>query len=261
MVSCQRLSDNIQCHNERNRPFFRSAAGRRSPRRADRRRRPVRHRRGRRPEPRLSRKTLRHRRSARGIGGTWDLFRYPGVRSDSDMYTLGYSFKPWTEAKAIADGPADPALRARHGRRVRHRRRASASAAAWSPPRGRARKPAGASSSTKAAPCAPCARASCTCAAATTATTRLPPRFRGRGDVPGHDRQPQFWPQDLDYTGKRVVVVGSGATAVTLVPAMAGRAAHVTMLQRSPTYVVSRPAEDRIAQRLRRHLPAGAPTR
>ncbi len=192
------------------------------------------------------------------LGGTWDLFRYPGVRSDSDMFTLGYSFRPWTEAKAIADGPAilsyirqtarDTGVdaRIRFGHRV--------VSADWSSQQ---------------------ARWTVRCELAGTAETveltcgflfgctgyyrydegyvpELPGRERFRGQVV----HPQHWPADLDYRGKRVVVIGSGATAVTMVPAMAGTAAHVTMLQRSPSYVLSVPSVDPVAGLLRRRLPA-----
>lgn len=195
------------------------------------------------------------------IGGTWDLFRYPGIRSDSDMYTLSYGFKPWLGQKAIADGAdikryiqeaADdggvtPHIRFGH-RVVR---------AAWSSPH------------------------SCwTVTAEVTGIDGVPheveirarllylgsgyynyseayrPDFPGEESFTGTLVHPQFWPQDLDYSGKRVVVIGSGATAVTLVPAMARQAAHVTMLQRSPSYVAALPAHDAIAHSLLRWLPA-----
>ncbi len=161
------------------------------------------------------------------IGGTWDLFRYPGVRSDSDMFTLGYRFRPWTEAKAIADGPsilgyvrataaeAGIEKHIRFGHRVRR--------ASWSGEQAR-----------------------------WTVEAELP----GIGNFGGQVVHPQFWPEDLDYSGKRIVVIGSGATAVTLVPALAETAEHVTMLQRSPTYILAMPTEDGIAVRLRRLLGA-----
>jgi cation diffusion facilitator CzcD-associated flavoprotein CzcO len=191
------------------------------------------------------------------IGGTWDLFRYPGIRSDSDMYTLGYAFRPWTEAKAIADGPSilryirDTALEGDIERHIRfgHKvRRASWSSedAAW----------------TVEAELADggVARISCSflflCGGYYSYEGGYTPEFPGAERFQGRIVHPQKWPQDLDYAGKRVVVIGSGATAVTLVPEMAKTAAHVVMLQRSPTYVVSRPAEDKIANALRRWLPA-----
>ncbi|WP_374573233.1 flavin-containing monooxygenase [Phenylobacterium sp.] len=190
------------------------------------------------------------------IGGTWDLFRYPGIRSDSDMYTLGYSFKPWTEAKAIADGPsilkyirdtaaADGTDRAiRFGHKV-VRADWSTDEAAWTV---EARKADGST-----------ARIVCSflflCGGYYSYEGGYSPEFPGAADFKGRIVHPQAWPKDLDYKGKKVVVIGSGATAVTLVPEMAKDAAHVTMLQRSPTYVVSRPAEDKAANALRRWLP------
>jgi monooxygenase len=196
------------------------------------------------------------------IGGTWDLFRYPGIRSDSDMYTLGYSFKPWREAQAIADGSRilnyiretasenglDAAVRFNH--RVRR--------AAWSSKDARwtievERKTSESTTET--------VRFTCNflfmCAGYYRYEEGYRPEFSGAADFKGRIVHPQAWPEDLDYAGKRVVVIGSGATAVTLVPAMAKTAAHVTMLQRSPTYVVARPAQDALANKLRRQLPAG----
>ena len=191
------------------------------------------------------------------IGGTWDLFRYPGIRSDSDMYTLGYSFKPWTEAKAIADGPSilnyvrETAREHGIDRHIRYGHQVTD--AAWS------------------------SADACWTVTATRAdgqTVRLTagfvflcggyysyeggytPDFPGAERFKGQVIHPQKWPEDLDYAGSQVVVIGSGATAVTLVPEMARTAGHVTMLQRSPTYVVSRPAEDALANRLRKVLPA-----
>ena len=191
------------------------------------------------------------------IGGTWDLFRYPGVRSDSDMYTLGYGFRPWTEAKAIADGPAilryiretaaedGTAAHIRFGYKVT-RADWSSAAAAWALEVERA----------GATPL----RLTCgflfTCTGYYDYAAGHMPPFEGAEAFGGRLVHAQHWPDDLDYTGKRVVVIGSGATAVTLVPAMAERAAHVVMLQRTPSYVVSRPAEDPLANRLRGRLPA-----
>ena len=160
------------------------------------------------------------------IGGTWDLFRYPGIRSDSDMFTLGYSFRPWEDGKAIADGPVDPQLHPRD--RARARRRGQDPL----PPPGGARgvvvsgRPLDASR--PSAP-TPARRVELTCsflygAPATTATTRATrPSSRASSASSGTIVHPQHWPEDLDYAGKRVVVIGSGATAVTLVPAMAER--------------------------------------
>ncbi|MDB5792763.1 MAG: FAD-containing monooxygenase EthA [Massilia sp.] len=192
------------------------------------------------------------------IGGTWDLFRYPGVRSDSDMYTLGYGFEPWVGAKAIADGPAilDYIGQTAHSRGIdRHIRfghkvvRASWSSAEalWT-----VEAQAGDGQETKTVR----ARFLHMCSGYYDYEQAYRPRFEGEDAYRGRIVQPQFWPADLDYAGQRVVVIGSGATAVTLVPAMAATAAHVTMLQRSPTYVVARPSEYRFARRLQRRLPA-----
>jgi cyclohexanone monooxygenase len=190
------------------------------------------------------------------IGGTWDLFRYPGVRSDSDMYTLGYGFQPWTAGKAIADGPAirgyigDTARENGIDRHIRFRHKVVS--AAWSS--------ADACWSVQAEHDGEMVtirtRFLYMCSGYYSYDEAYRPVFEGEDDYLGRIVQPQFWPQDLDYRDKQVVVVGSGATAVTLVPAMAEQAAHVTMLQRSPTYVVSRPSESRFAQRFRRWLPA-----
>ncbi|MGN6278388.1 MAG: flavin-containing monooxygenase [Sphingomonas sp.] len=190
------------------------------------------------------------------MGGTWDLFRYPGIRSDSDMYTLGYAFRPWTEAKAIADGPAilkyvkETAADYGIDRHIRYRHHVKS--AAWS-------SETASWTVTASGPDGEEVRLSCNflfmCSGYYNYARGHSPDFAGAGDFAGRIVHPQFWPDDLDYRGKRVVVIGSGATAVTLVPEMAREAAQVTMLQRSPTYVVSRPAEDRFANWLRRHLP------
>ena len=191
------------------------------------------------------------------IGGTWDLFRYPGIRSDSDMFTLGYAFRPWQEAKAIADGPAildyvrDTAREHRIERNIRFGHRVAA--ASWSSLDARwtveATGPDGAP-----------VRFTCgfllMCAGYYSYKGGHAPAFPGQELFNGRTVHPQQWSDDIDYAGKRVVVIGSGATAVTLVPALAQKAAHVTMLQRSPTYVVARPSADRIADALRRRLPA-----
>ena len=192
-------------------------------------------------------------------GGTWDLFRYPGIRSDSDMYTLGYSFRPWGDAKAIADGPSilsyirEVAHDFGIDRKVRYRHRVTA--AAWSSREARW---------TVEMECVPSGeRMSFTCSFLWICSGYYDyaagylPEFPGIGRFRGRVVHPQKWTDDIDYKGKKVVVVGSGATAVTLVPAMAEAAGHVTMLQRSPTYVVARPAEDTLANKLRRYLPIG----
>jgi len=191
------------------------------------------------------------------LGGTWDLFRYPGIRSDSDMYTLGYSFQPWTGSKSIADGGEildylrDTAHRYGIDRQIRYHHRVVR--AEWSSADARwvVEAQRGDTGET--------VRLSCSFLLMCTGYYRYDqgytPELTGIERFGGRVVHPQHWDEDLDYAGKRVVVIGSGATAVTLVPAMAERAAHVTMLQRSPTYVISLPGEDPIAKRLRRWLP------
>jgi cation diffusion facilitator CzcD-associated flavoprotein CzcO len=191
-------------------------------------------------------------------GGTWDLFRYPGVRSDSDMYTLGYAFRPWEEPKAIADGPSILSYVRKTARdhgidkhiRYQHRvKRASWSTqdAAWTveAERGQDKE---------------LVRYTCNflfvCSGYYDYAEGYTPEFPGMERFRGRVAHPQKWTEDIDYKDKRVVVIGSGATAVTLVPEMAKTAKHVVMLQRSPTYVVSRPEQDRIANFLRRVLPS-----
>ncbi len=194
------------------------------------------------------------------LGGTWDLFRYPGIRSDSDMYTLGYSFKPWSNPKAIADGESilsyirETAETNGIDKKIIYGRKVVC--AKWSSENARWTVDVHETSSGE--------------------TTQMTASFLflcvgyydyGGGytpDFPGLERfrgrivHPQKWTDDIDYDGKRVVVIGSGATAVTLVPELAKRAAHVTMLQRSPTYIVSLPAEDSIANFVREHVSLGA---
>jgi len=194
------------------------------------------------------------------MGGTWDLFRYPGIRSDSDMFTLGYSFRPWTEAKAIADGPAilnylrETALEYGIDRHIRFQHRVQS--ASWSSEQSRWTIDAEVGQDKQPV------RYTCSflylCSGYYDYEKGHTPAFAGSEDFQGQLIHPQHWPKDLDYRDKRVVVIGSGATAVTLVPAMAETAAHVTMLQRSPSYVISLPAEDRIAKALRRLLPERA---
>ena len=190
-------------------------------------------------------------------GGTWDLFRYPGIRSDSDMYTLGYSFRPWKDAKAIADGPSILSyireVASDHGidRRIRYGHRVVA--ASWSTPEARwtveiEREP------DRRKITITCGFLWMCCGYYDYEAGYLP-QFPGVERFKGRVVHPQKWTDDIDYKGKQVVVIGSGATAVTLVPAMAPEAAHVTMLRRSPTYVVARPAEDPFANKMRRRLP------
>jgi monooxygenase len=191
------------------------------------------------------------------IGGTWDLFRYPGVRSDSDMHTLGYSFSPWEDARAIADGPS--ILRyvsetaARHGVMDKIRTGHAVQGAEYSSAESRwtvhvRRADTG---ETETFTCA----FLFTCAGYYHYEAGYTPDFAGVERFAGPVVHPQHWPEDLNWAGRRVLVIGSGATAVTLVPALAETAAHVTMLQRSPSYIVSLPSHDGVAAWLRRRLP------
>jgi monooxygenase len=192
------------------------------------------------------------------IGGTWDLFRYPGIRSDSDMYTLGYSFRPWEEAKAIADGPAildyvrQTARDEGIDRKIRFNHRVVG--AEWSTADARWTVEAERSDTGETV------HFSCgflfMCTGYYRYDAGYAPEFAGTERFAGRIVHPQHWPDDVDYAGKRVVVIGSGATAVTLVPAMADQARHVTMLQRSPSYIVSLPGRDPVADLLRDRLPA-----
>jgi monooxygenase len=193
------------------------------------------------------------------IGGTWDLFRYPGIRSDSDMHTLGYAFSPWKDPRAIADGPSilqyvrETADRYGITETVRLGHRVLA--ADWSEDDAlwtvEVQRAAGERASLRCS-------FLLTCCGYYDYETGHAPQFPGQEDFGGRIVHPQHWPEDLEYAGKRVVVIGSGATAITLVPAMANEAAQVTMLQRSPTYLISLPGTDPIAARLRRWLPEQA---
>ncbi|VEE13881.1 flavin-containing monooxygenase [Ectopseudomonas mendocina] len=191
------------------------------------------------------------------MGGTWDLFRYPGIRSDSDMYTLGYNFKPWSDPQAIADGPSIrryiQETAAEHGvdRLIRYRHRVieanwCSASATWQLLVQRGEE-------------GELLRMSCQFLMMCTGYYRYEagytPEFAGREDYQGVFIHPQLWPEGFDYSGKRVLVIGSGATAVTLVPALAERAAQVTMLQRSPSYVINLPQRDGLSNALRRVLP------
>jgi monooxygenase len=192
-------------------------------------------------------------------GGTWDLFRYPGIRSDSDMFTMGYSFKPWNEPKAIADGPNIlnyiRQTAAENGIDSKIRFRHKVKRASWSTRDACWTVEAERSSDQGTTDIV---RITCNflfmCSGYYRYEEGYTPEFLGREDFKGPIVHPQKWPEHLDYAGKRVVVIGSGATAVTLVPEMAKTAAHVTMLQRSPSYVVSRPAQDQLAIKLRRNF-------
>jgi len=194
---------------------------------------------------------------ARGAtGGTWDLFRYPGVRSDSDLHTFGYEFKPWRDEQSIAG--ADRILAylretaAENGIDALVRFSSKVVAASWSSAQARWTVDVERTDTGE--------RTTLTCGWLFSAggyyryDEGYTPVFPGRERFPGTVVHPQHWPEDLDTTGTRVVVIGSGATAVTLVPALARTAAHVTMLQRTPSYVLPVPAEDALANRLRRLL-------
>lgn len=190
------------------------------------------------------------------IGGTWDLFRYPGVRSDSDMHTLGFIFEPWKHEKSIADGPAilEYLNRIVDERDIRRNIRFES-------------KVVSADFDGETAHWVVTLEGSDGQRSRVTAgwmylgsgyydyDKPYEAQFEGREDFKGEIIHPQFWPENLDYTGKRVVVIGSGATAVTIVPSMADKAAHVTMLQRTPTWYITRPAKDAIANFLRKILP------
>jgi cation diffusion facilitator CzcD-associated flavoprotein CzcO/pimeloyl-ACP methyl ester carboxylesterase len=210
--------------------------------------------------------------SRAAIGGTWDLFRYPGVRSDSDMYTLGYSFRPWTAPKAIADGESireyirdtvrDEGLESTI--RLNHRViRAdwSSDTATWTVTAVRTGDGEYRADDEGSDEGAGADEVTFTCSFLSVCSgyyrydEGYSPAIPGADDFEGRLVHPQHWPADLDYEGKRVVIVGSGATAVTLVPSMAKTAAHVTMLQRSPTYIAPVPARDHLADRLRGKLP------
>jgi monooxygenase len=190
------------------------------------------------------------------LGGTWDLFRYPGVRSDSDMFTLAFPFRPWSGTKSIVDGPSilqylhDTARQFGIDQKIRFGHRVES--ASWSTARScwEVVTVVGGARSTY--------RASFLylCCGYYRYDIGYEPGFEGRDRFVGSFVHPQFWPEKLDHAGKRVVVIGSGATAVSLVPALAEKAEHVTMLQRSPTYMVSLPSTDVVADTLRRHLPA-----
>lgn len=216
-------------------------------------------------------KTFTILESRGAVGGTWDLFRYPGIRSDSDMYTLGYSFRPWPGAKAIADGGAireyieatvaDEELEARI--RLHHRVASaewSSETALWTV---RAALTSGGEYRSDR-PASPTAAQSVTftcsflsvCSGYYRYDEGFTPAIEGAETFAGSIVHPQHWPADLDYEGKQVVIIGSGATAVTLVPSMAGSAAKVTMLQRSPTYIAPVPSRDHVADLLQGKVPA-----
>ncbi|MSQ65684.1 MAG: NAD(P)/FAD-dependent oxidoreductase [Limnohabitans sp.] len=192
----------------------------------------------------------------KAIGGTWDLFRYPGVRSDSDMHTLGYAFKPWRSTQAMADGPSilqyirDAAEETGVSQQIDFQHRVVR--ADWSSKQACWRVNAQlADSSTRTQE----TRFLYMCGGYYSYAQGHQPHFDGQDDFTGQLVYPQFWPGGLSYVGKRVVVIGSGATAMTIVPAMTKDAAHVTLLQRSPSYVVTRPAQEALGEKLDRWLP------
>ncbi|MBR7620346.1 NAD(P)/FAD-dependent oxidoreductase [Phenylobacterium sp. 20VBR1] len=190
------------------------------------------------------------------IGGTWDLFRYPGIRSDSDMFTLGYAFKPWTQAKAIADGPSIlnyvRETAREHGIDQHIRFNTQVKGAAWSTVDAAWTVEVENDGKRNTVT----ANFLFLCGGYYSYAGGYTPEFPGIERFKGQLVHPQKWTPEIDHAGKKVVVIGSGATAVTLVPEMAKTAAHVTMLQRSPTYVVAAPAEDKQANWLRTKLPA-----
>ncbi len=194
------------------------------------------------------------------IGGTWDLFRYPGIRSDSDMYTLGYRFRPWTGEKALADGPSilkyicDTAREAGIDKKIRFHHKVVR--AEWSSDARRWTVTAERSDTGERVQIT--AGFVYNCSGYYRYDAGYTPDFPGMERFAGQIIHPQRWPETLDYTGKRVLVIGSGATAVTLVPSMADEAAHVTMLQRSPTYVVTVPGRDPFVTKARQYLPESA---
>ena len=191
------------------------------------------------------------------LGGTWDLFRYPGIRSDSDMYTLSYPFRPWRNSKAIADGDDiwqyidDTASEGGIDKHIRYGHWVKS--ADWSS--GDARWTV--TSVVDGAEVTHTASFVYFCSGYYSYDAPYQPELAGLSEFEGTVVHPQFWPADLDHTGQKVVVVGSGATAVTLVPSMADEAEHVTMLQRTPTYITALPAEDKLAQLTLRVLPDG----
>ena len=201
-------------------------------------------------------KTYRIVEGRSALGGTWDLFRYPGIRSDSDMHTMGFSFKPWTNDKVIADGSEilnylkETAEQYGIDRHIHYNLRVVK--VSWSP--GQARWTV----EMERGPSRERTTLTCSflfmCSGYYSYEKGHTPEFAGAHRFKGRIVHPQQWPADLDYAGKQVVIIGSGATAVTLIPSMAKTAAHVTMLQRSPTYIVARPGSDPFAIRMKKYL-------
>jgi monooxygenase len=192
------------------------------------------------------------------MGGTWDLFRYPGIRSDSDMYTLGYDFKPWTNPKVIADGPSilsyikETAEQYKVDSKIKYHTKVTelrwnTKDAIWTVNCIDTK-----TNESKAYTCNYLE----SCMGYYKYEKGYTPDFNGIDQYKGAIIHPQFWPEDLDYTNKEIIVIGSGATAVTLVPALTAKAKHVTMLQRSPTYVVSVPNKSLFPKKMNELLPA-----
>ncbi|WP_319452674.1 MULTISPECIES: NAD(P)/FAD-dependent oxidoreductase [unclassified Mycobacterium] len=193
------------------------------------------------------------------LGGTWDLFKYPGIRSDSDMFTLGFRFKPWTSEKAIADGPdilsyvKEAAAENGIDEHIRYGRKVVA--ADWSEADNRWTLTVDRDGNEEQLTCS----FLFACSGYYNYDEGYSPKFEGSEDFAGTIVHPQHWPTDLDYQGKKIVVIGSGATAVTLIPALiASGAGHVTMLQRSPSYIGSLPDVDPIAVQVNKFLPEKA---
>jgi monooxygenase len=193
------------------------------------------------------------------LGGTWDLFKYPGIRSDSDMFTLGFRFKPWLSAKSIADGAsiksyiAEAAQENGIQRHIRYRQRVVS--ADWSDADNRWTLTVESDGQRRDITCS----FLFACTGYYNYDEGYSPEFKGAEDFEGTVIHPQHWPEDLDYTGKKIIVIGSGATAITLIPALVNSGSgHVTMLQRSPTYIGSLPSVDPFAERFNRWLPARA---
>lgn len=200
--------------------------------------------------------TILERRES--LGGTWDLFRYPGIRSDSDMYTFGYNFRPWTSGKVLADGPSikqylsETASENDIEKHIQYdvavkRAEWSGTDKCWT---------LTAVKEATGEPLTFTASFMIGCTGYYNYDAGYKPDFPGEDSFKGQIVHPQHWPENLDYAGKRVVVIGSGATAITLVPTMAEEAEHVTMLQRSPSYLMPLPSNDRVAMFFQRMLPA-----
>lgn len=192
-----------------------------------------------------------------GIGGTWDLFKYPGIRSDSDMFTFGFNFKPWTEPKVLADGHSIKSYvtetAEEYGVKDKIKFGIKITKANWCSEQGQWTLTA--EDEADGTPHTFHCNFLVPCTGYYNYDQGYMPEYKGVEQFQGQLIHPQHWPEDLDYSGKKVVVIGSGATAVTLVPAMAGTASHVTMLQRSPTYIISVPALDPLAKFMQKFLP------